>query len=327
VGLTLEAIRVMSKVLLRGRSLQLLALALVVPVAISTSLSLTVLALEEQSRILIKPYEGKPAVMAFNNPPKVGDCVSVYITSALVHTQRGVLMTQVNIVDNVEEYARVLGVRMSKPPGANAILSAGATLGAEYGLRPGSPTTICVGGTCVDGVVTSNHYGLGLLNYALVTNDGRLKEGGGEYLICRVPDNEILKGVVSALNNDVRNFIEFLQASILLPYALILYLALSKVAVAIKDEGEVLLGLGLSVGVVRRAFVASCLLLGIALVINGMALGTFLTHVALWSMRFFGKVLTARPLPSLETIALFMFVYAMGLSSFGYLASKRIKLS
>jgi len=309
----------------RGGAITSLLIAVVVPSALATVFLLSVDILYSQGGAVIALYTGRPTLLYSEKPLDNTTCIEVVVTNALVKTVSGVFEVQMYVASGFEKYVELnkLEVVSFSRNISRVVFSVGWLLASRYGLEPGSRISICIGKSCFPGYVTHVHRGNSYFNSIAIASGLELDSGRSMYL-CRAEGNWILMDVVKDFSSSVMYAMNFLTLFTLLAYLPIQYLALNKSLAMLKEDIEILHGIGVSLSILRLGFATICCFLYLLLALYGISMGTLLVHFSTWILRFFGIVIVKKPVLSLEVLSMLTSVFLAIVVAEALLVSRRI---
>ena len=311
--------------IIRGKAIAPLLIAIVIPSAIATIFLLAVNVLNSQSNMVIESYIGKSSLIYSRTPLDNTSCVRVFVGNVIVKTFNETFEAQVHVVNDFRKYIEINGLRItsSSKNDSKIIVSIGQLIARRYSLGLGSKISICIIGKCYSGNITHIHHGNKYLDYVIIVSGIEYDSGKPQYL-CRVGSNWILTSIIRDLGSSTLYAMWFLSLITLIAYLPILYLALSKTLTILREDMNILYGIGLSRSCIQYGFIIACSFLCLLLVLYGISIGTLLVHLSTWLLRFFGIIVVEKPALSLNMLSLLTIAFLITVIVEASIASRRI---
>ncbi|ADI31973.1 hypothetical protein Shell_0863 [Staphylothermus hellenicus DSM 12710] len=264
--------------------------------------------MEGRSSLIILPY---------NSSNNMGECIGIRVHAGKIIVGNRSLnieiiyMDREDYVENIDHYPHKCLFNNN----ASEIVSISSFVSQRLGVKLGSNISICVDGECRSYKVGYIHGGRGLYSSSIIVLTSRevfWRKGSGKlYWVCRINSGSEINSFLNQLTNYISSYTYGFTYLVALTYFPIMYLGYRRAINMVHGDLDVLHSLGVSWGKTRLALGIVLSVAGLLMIVYGIGLGVLFMHLSFYILRFFGIIITIRPLPSMSSMFTITVVYAL----------------
>lgn len=269
-------------------------------------------------------------ILTHNISNNMDKCIGIRVLDGKIIVGNKSLNTQIiymdkkDYIENIEHYPHNCLVNNN----ASEIVSVSNFISQRLGVKLGSNISICMGGGCRSYKVDCIHGGRGFYSSSIIVLTSkevfRGKSPGQLYWVCRLNSSSEISSFLNQLTNYISSFTYGFTYLVALTYFPIMYLGYRRAINMVHDDLGVLHSLGVSWREARLALGIVLSVAGLLMIVYGIGLGVLFMHLSFYTLRFFGIIITIRPLPSFDSVFLITGVYVLASTVSIILALRRI---
>jgi ABC-type antimicrobial peptide transport system permease subunit len=291
-------------IIFRYKALLLLFIVTSIPVSIVTIYSLIhPIIINEANYFLNSINQGKALTIQSMRANTSNSCIKIIIHRAKIIHNNTVIDTPIAYIDK-ESYGKIFG---KIPKQYNEPVSISIMLKNKLHVNRGDHVKIYINRTCKEYVVSLIHYDRGIHEVlAYIITDNINQEHGKQIQLCYVENQRKnqFENILYKISTPLYTYSNYMIIIVSIVYVPILYIGYNRIYEIIQKDLKILYEEGVPRGIIKTILLIVSSILSLTMIIYGIGLGIFLTHISLSILRLFNIIIESRPLVDQQSFAL-----------------------